>query len=80
MLLYNEKKKNKNIFSVSFGKSLRNRGVDQWGHSMNVPTEGTIDYKNWTKIARYSPVLFCFVSLLFHYICLAEFLIIYTIF
>lgn len=45
----------KPCYSVSFGKGLHNRGVDHWGHSLNDPMEGLVDYKNWTKTARYSP-------------------------
>lgn len=40
-------------YSVSFKSRKRNRGVDQWGHSLNEPVEGIVDYKNWRKIARY---------------------------
>lgn len=42
-----------NYFSVSFGKKLHRRGVDHWGHSINEPNQGYMDYKNWKKISRY---------------------------
>lgn len=32
----------------------RKHGVDQSGHSINEPLGGLVDYKNWTKITRYT--------------------------
>lgn len=40
-------------FSVSFGNVIGGRGVDHWGHSLNDPIEGIVEYKNWAKTARY---------------------------
>lgn len=40
--------------SVSFDGLQGGRGVDHWGHSLNDPIGGIVDYKNWTKTARYS--------------------------
>lgn len=48
-------------YSVSFKSRKRNRGVDQWGHSLNEPVEGIVDYKNWRKIARYPMTCPCCV-------------------
>lgn len=46
------------ICSVSFDSVHGGRGVDQWGHSLNDPIGGLVDYKNWTKTARYSNNIF----------------------
>lgn len=40
-------------FSVSFGNVFGGRGVDHWGHSLNDPIEGIVEYKHWAKTARY---------------------------
>lgn len=41
------------LCSQSTKNRKRTHGVDQWGHSLNAPAEGVVDYKNWRKIARY---------------------------
>lgn len=41
------------LVCVSFNRERGIRGVDHYGHSLNEPIEGIVDYNSWRKIARY---------------------------
>lgn len=58
---------------ISFDRERGVRGVDHYGHSLNEPIDGIVDYNSWRKIARYLQfslsVLF-FVYRMFCHYCL----------